>query len=87
MKTIDLSSDETTKEEIFQLAEEHNVLVRTAAGKLFVVAEVGGVDADDFADEVARTRNHPELRQLLAERSQEPGVQGIDEVRQKLGLK
>ncbi len=86
MRTIDLASDETTREEIFQLAEEQNLLVRTAGGKLFVVAEVGDVDADDFADEVARTRNHPELRQLLAERSQEPGVLSIDEVRQKLGL-
>lgn len=85
MKTIDLASDETSREEIFHLAEQQNVLVRTAQGKLFVVAEVGDVE-NDFADEVVRTRNNPELRQLLADRSQEPGVLSIDDVRQKLGL-
>jgi hypothetical protein len=86
VRTVDLASDETSREEIFQLAEEQNLLVRTAAGKLFIVAEVGDAETDDFADEVARTRNNPELRQLLAERSREPGVLNIDEVRQKLGL-
>ncbi|MGH7136260.1 MAG: type II toxin-antitoxin system RelE family toxin [Pirellulales bacterium] len=86
LKTIDLARDETSREQIFQLAEQQNLLVRTAEGKLFVVAEVGDVEHDDFADEVARTQNNPELRELLAERSQEPGVLNIDEVRQKLGL-
>jgi hypothetical protein len=86
MRTVDLASDETSREEIFQLAEEQNLLVRTAAGKLFIVAEVGDAETDDFADEVARTRYHPEMRQLLAERSRESGVLSIDEVRQKLGL-
>lgn len=86
MKTIDLASDQTTREEIFRLAEEQNVLVRTVAGKLFVVAEVGDVETDDFADEVARTQNNPELRKLLTERSREPGILSIDDVREKLGL-
>lgn len=85
MKTIDLASDETSREEIFHLAEKQNVLVRTAQGKLFVVAEVGDVE-NDFADEVVRTRNNPELRQLLADRSREPAILSIDDVRQKLGL-
>jgi hypothetical protein len=86
VKTIDLGSDETTRNEIFQLAEEQNLLVRTAAGRLFVVAEVGHASAEDFADEVVRTRSHPELHQLLAERSQEPGVLDLNQVRDELGL-
>lgn len=86
MRTIDLTSDMTSRDEIFQLAEEQNVLVRTATGRMFVVAEIGDVDADDFAEEITRTRSNPELRQLLAERSLEPGTLSIDEVRHKLGL-
>jgi hypothetical protein len=87
MKTIDLASDSATREEIFQLAERQGVLVRTADGKLFIVAEVDDDDADeDFADEVARTRKNAALRELLAERSREPGKYTIDEVRAKLGL-
>ena len=87
MKTIDLASDVTSREEIFQLAERQNVLVRTADGKLFIVAEVDETETDDdFADEVARTRKNSALRELLASRSQEPGAYGLDEARQKLGL-
>lgn len=86
MKTIDLSSDTTSRDEIFQLAEEQNVVVRTPSGKMFVVAEIGDAEADDFAEEIARTRSNSELRRLLAERSLEPGALSMDAVRQKLGL-
>lgn len=86
MKTIDLASDQPSREELFRLAEEENLLVCTTDGKLFIVAEVGDVEADDFADEIARTQSNSELRQLLSERSQEPGVLSMDEVRQRLGL-
>lgn len=87
MKTIDLASNSATREEIFQLAERQGVFVRTADGKLFIVAEIEDEDvADDFADEVARTRKNTALRELLVERSREPGILTIDEVREKLGL-
>ncbi|HET6880414.1 MAG TPA: hypothetical protein VFI31_09680 [Pirellulales bacterium] len=86
MRTVDLANDEPGRDEIFQLAEEQNVLVRTAGGRLFIVAEVGDADGDDFAEEIGRTRANPDLRQLLAERSREPGLLSLDEVRQKLGL-
>ena len=87
MKTVDLALDHASIEAIFQLAEQQNLLVRTPDGKVFVVAEVAGEDAeDDFAHEVALTRQNTALRELLAERSREPGKYTLAEVRQRLGL-
>jgi hypothetical protein len=87
MKTIDLATDQTSIEDIFQLAEHQHLFVRTPDGKVFLVTEVEDEDAaDDFADEVALTRQSAALRELLTERSKESGKYTLDEVRQKLGL-
>ncbi|HUY33052.1 MAG TPA: hypothetical protein VMV69_09745 [Pirellulales bacterium] len=87
MKTINLASESATREEIFLLAEDQDLLVRTARGKLFIVAEVVEQGSDnEFADEIALTRKNAALRQLLAERSRDPRVFTIDEAREKLGL-
>ena len=52
------------------------------------VAEVLAEDSEtNFSDEIALTRKNLVLRQLLAERSREPGIYTIDEAREKLGLK
>jgi len=75
------------RQKVFRLAECHDLLVRTADGKLFIVAEIDdAVTDEDFADEVARTRENPALRELLASRSQEPGAYSLEQVREKLGL-
>jgi hypothetical protein len=79
MKTIDLTIDQASIEDIFHLAEQQNLFVRTSDGKVFI-------EADDFAHEIALTRQNAALRELLAERSKEPGSHTLDEVRQKLGL-
>lgn len=87
MKTIELSDSSTSVEELFQLAVQQNVLVRTAAGKVFVIAEVGaGAAVDDFAQEVASTRQNRELMELLAERSRDTSRISGDEARKRLGL-
>lgn len=64
------------------------VFLRSPEGKVFVIAEVDSTDADadDFAHEVALTRQNAALRELLAERSREPGKYTTDQVRQKLRL-
>ena len=41
---------------------------------------------DDFAEEVALSRGNRALRELLAERSREPGRYTLEQVREKLGL-
>jgi hypothetical protein len=87
MMTIDLATDHTSIEDIFQLAEHQRLFVRTPDGKIFLVTEVEAEEADDdFANEIALTRQNAALRELLAERSKEPGTHTLEQVRQKLGL-
>ena len=88
MKTIDLTVAPPRTEDILQLAEGDSLVVRTPKGKTFLIAEVDQADAenDDFAHEVALTRGNKALRELLAERSQEPGRYTLEQVREKLGL-
>jgi len=47
-----------------------------------------GADAEeDFAQEGAWARGNRALRELLAERSREPGRYSLEQVREKLGLR
>lgn len=87
MKTIDLATESASVDDILNRAIGNNLVVRTAAGKEFVITELDQPgDDDDFALEVALARHNKALRSLLSERSKEPGKYSIDEVRQKLGL-
>jgi len=87
MKNVDLVAEQCGIDEILRLAEQQNLLVRTAEGKVFIVAEVGSGDADDdFAHEAALTRQNQALRQLLSERSAEAGRYSIAQARERLGL-
>jgi hypothetical protein len=88
MITIDLATGDTSVDDILSLAEQQTIMLRTAAGKVFFVAEVDAHESeDDIAEELAFIRHNTALRELLAERSKEPGVYSLEEVRQKLGLK
>jgi hypothetical protein len=87
MKTIELTRGTTSVEELFQLAHGQNVLVRTPEGNLFVIAELEISDEeDDFADDVARTRQNSELLALLDERSRDTSRISAEEARRHLGL-
>jgi hypothetical protein len=87
MKTIDVGAAAKI-DEILRLAEREDLIVRSADGKTFVIAEIkGSRTAGDFAHEVALTRRNETLRELLAERSREAGVYTLDEVRQELDLR
>ncbi len=87
MKTIDLTTNPADMTELFQLAQEQQVFVRTPEGKVFVITEVmpGDIE-DDFAIEIALTRRNKALMALLAERSKEPGRYTSAQVRARLGL-
>jgi hypothetical protein len=75
MTTIDLATEQATVDDILSRAEQESVMLRTASGKVFVVTELEPSDAeDDFATEVALTRQNEALRAMLAERSKEPGI-------------
>ena len=87
MRTIDLASEPRDVAEIFGLAAAETLIVHTADGKVFAIAELTfGEVPDDFAEEIALTRRNQSLRALLAERSREAGTHSVDDVRRLFGL-
>ena len=82
MKTVELNGTKPpTLAEILAQATQENIILRTADGQEFVIAEV-----DDFDREIALVRQNKELMDLLAQRSKEPGKYSLDEVKKQLGL-
>jgi hypothetical protein len=88
MKTIDLVAVVQPVEELFELAEDESILIRLPNGKVFLITSVTDEDdpEEDFADEVARTRQNAALMALLRERSQEKKRVTSEELRQRLGI-
>jgi len=85
VKTIDLATEQASIDEIWHLAERGPLVVRTAEGKVFAIAELTEGEGDDeFSHEIALTRHNAALRSLLAERSREPGKYTIEEVRERI---
>ncbi len=82
MKTVNLTDDDSSLAEMLELAGEDTVLLRTAEGREFILAEV-----DDFETEVEKVRRNPELMQFLEERSRERNTFSLAEVRERLDLK
>jgi len=82
MKTVDLASVTPTVSELLDLADEDLILIKTPAGREFILVEV-----DDFAEEIARTRQNAELMAFLDERSQETATYTLEQVRERLKLK
>jgi hypothetical protein len=81
MKTIDLTTQSPSVQELLNLATEGNLILKTSDGKEFVLAEV-----DDFEKEIALVRQQPELMDLLDRRSKPGATLTLDQVRAELGL-
>jgi len=88
MKTIELTTIAQPVEDLLDLASAEEVLLRLPNGKIFLLASVTDTptDDDDFADEVARTRQNAALMELLRERSQEQTRYSAQQVRERLDL-
>jgi hypothetical protein len=88
MRTIELTTVAQPVEDLLDLADTEEVLLRLPNGKVFLLTSVTDAVAedDDFADEVARTRQNAALMQLLRERSQEQTRYTAQQVRERLGL-
>jgi len=89
MKTIDLTTIAQPVEDLLDLASaEEEVLLRLPNGKVFLLAAVTDTPtvADDFTDEVARTRQNAALMELLRERSHEQTRYSAQQVRERLSL-
>ena len=81
MKTIDLTNGTPSVPELLNIASEDNVLLRTADGREYVLAEV-----DDFEREVERVRQNQELMELLDQRSRPSKTYTIEQARKILGI-
>ena len=79
MKAIDLSTTSASLEDVLGLAAEENVVLKTAEGRRFVLAEI-----DDFGEEVAAASQNKDLMKLLDERSKEEKTFTLSEVRKQL---
>jgi len=75
MKTIDLAQHKLDIEQILELARQGPVLLLTADGEEFCVAE-----ADDFEREVEALRNSRAFQQFLDERSKDKRTLPLEEL-------
>jgi hypothetical protein len=79
MKAIHVSKTSPTLRQVLELAGEDNVLLQTAEGRQYVLAEI-----DDFAEEVAKVRDNKAIMRLLGNRSKEAGRFTLRQVREDL---
>jgi len=83
MKTIDLANQTPSIEDLVQWASEGNIILRTAEGREFLLAEVEDLP---FDQEVELVRQQSELMQFLDQRSRAGRTISLDEARKALGL-
>jgi hypothetical protein len=81
VKTIDLTNGTPSVPELLNIASEDNVLLRTADGREYVLAEV-----DEFEREVELVRQNQELMELLDQRSRPSKTYTIEQARKILGI-
>lgn len=82
MKTIEVRGKIPSVNDILKLASEENIILTLPDGHEFLLAEI-----DNFDREIELTRENQELMKFLDERSKNPRVFSLDEVREQLGLK
>jgi hypothetical protein len=86
MKTVDLAVVAEPVEALLQLATDDGILIRLPDGKIYFLTAVPDDEADDFADEVARTRQNSALMTLLDARAYESPRITSHEARRRLGI-
>lgn len=88
MKTVALTHVVDAVEALFDLATDDGVLLRLPDGKIFLLRSVADTveELDDFADEIARTRQNRALMDLLDARSHEQARVSAEQARRRLGL-
>jgi hypothetical protein len=81
MKTIDLLEVSHELARLLEQACHEDLILRLGDGREFLVVAI-----DDFDDEIARTRNNPELMALLEARAKQTATNPLDEVKKRLGM-
>jgi hypothetical protein len=79
MKTVDLAQHKLDVEQLLALARQGPVLLLTAEGEEFCVAE-----ADDFDREVEALRNSRAFQQFLDERSKDTRTISLEDLEKEL---
>lgn len=79
MKTLDLSREQISVEDLLKLASGGSVRVVAAGGQTFVIEE-----ADDFEKEVELLSKSRKFQRFLEERSKEPATTSLEEYRASL---
>jgi hypothetical protein len=81
MRTITISPRARTLNALLKRALQENLILRTAEGHEFVLAEI-----DDFDREIELTRQNEELMRLLDHRGQEKATVSLAEARVRSGV-
>jgi hypothetical protein len=81
MKIIDVPQDSEEILKLLEQAREDDLLLRTTDGSEFTLTA-----ADDFDEEIRRTRANKELMAFLDERAKEPATIPLEDVKRELGL-
>jgi hypothetical protein len=81
MKTVDLACGTPNLPTLLDMASEDNLILRTADGREYVLAEI-----DDFDREVELVRQNQELMAFLEQRSRPSKTYTIEEARQILEI-
>ena len=82
MKTIHVSPRSKTLNALIRQAKRDNLILRTADGLEFILAEV-----DDFDREIELTRKNKKLIEFLDKRAKQTKTVSAAEARVRLGLK
>lgn len=82
MKTIRVSPRSKALNALIQQAKRDNIILRTADGLEFILAEV-----DDFDREIELTRKNKKLMEFLDKRAKQTKTVSAAEARVRLGLK
>ena len=81
MKTIRVSPRSKTLNALFRQAKRDNLILRSADGLEFILAEV-----DDFNREIELTRKNKKLMEFLEKRAKQTKTVSAAEARIRLGL-
>lgn len=81
MKTITVSPRARTLNALLKQALQENLILRTADGHEFLLAEI-----NDFDREIELTRQNEELMRLLDRRGQEKATISLAEAKAQLGV-
>ena len=81
MKTVDLTQEERTLDDLLDLAKSELVVIQTADGHHFILEE-----ADNFEREVAALGKSEKFMRFLEERSREEGGVSVRDIAQGLEI-